>query len=288
MRAYAKIDSEQLSIPLDSGIDLEEVERKAWYKIKSENKKGNAEVIYHTSRECGRYNAERTTYKKQMEKKKEKLKEVGVTMLKSVKVTRVDVCFDFDTEFMEMFKLNDCIRGLYRLEYKERDSSTILSERLRKATSMMVNTRHNELYIYDKAHESMGNHLYKTRIEFRYKDIRVDEKTKLQDLIKLLDGVIGNFEAFEKQRIKDLYEWYKEDEEKGVVHSFSEFVRHNEGYITTSAICKGLYELVGMKSRYDRWLTEYKKVNDIEFATKTDVKKLLAELKRALKEYIKG
>lgn len=290
LTTHCKIDSEELKVALENIQDMNEIDedRKPFMKFKGIDRQGNARLMLHMSRQHGRYDSNNYSYSKQMKGKSEMLKDLGVLVLNEVSLNRVDICFDYGLEYMDMYKLNDCMMGLYGLEYKEQEAVDISDKRKRKPTSMRCSPRHQQLYIYDKKHESKGMHLYNTRVEFRFKDVRVDEKTKIKDLSKLLDRLIVNFEAFEKQRADDLYEWYREDVASGVVRNFSEFVRHNDRFITTTGICEALHSKVGLKGSYKKWLNKYRQTNSIEFITKTDIKTMIAEMKKAIKTYMKA
>ena len=285
-----KIDTVQVKTCIDNVRDITVIdnERFEWVKRKDITTDGNIVFVLHLSKYISRYDSSDYSYAEQMKIKNKMLKELGVISMFEVQVNRLDVCFDTKEDFEMMFKKNDCFKHLYAMNYKTTNTFDNLNTTCFEVENMKVLSRYNELEIYDKRKESKGLHPYNTRIEFRFKNIRVDEKTKIEDLVKLLDRMVENFEAFEEQRAEALYRKYQKDLEKGKVKNFTQFVNANKDHVTSTKVCKGLYERTMLKKGYNDWLKKYRQTNSMDFVTKTEMKEMLKEMKKAVKKYAKG
>ena len=89
-------------------------------------------------------------------------------------------------------------------------------------------------------------------------------------------------EANMSDRLIKLWEVDKEN-----VRSFSEFVRKYNDYFYTLNILKMVYEGVDLKGGYSNWLRKFRKTNNIEFYTKTDIKEIQKAMLKSAKEYLK-
>lgn len=286
----AKIDTEEVYTSYKNVYDIEEIDEERYNYVKFKRITKNEDVVFvlHLSRFKARYDRNNYSFKEQTEAKEAMLKQLGIQCTGEVSLNRLDVCFDSLLTYKEMYKVNDCLMGLYRLNYKENDSVERISKKMRKSTSMSCSPRHQQLYIYDKKHESNGAHPFNTRIEFRFKDLKSNEEQKLKDLKALLDRLIENFETYEYKRAEELHEWYERDLEEGKIKNFSEFVRHNNDYVTTYKTLELLYEKMGMNGTCRSWLNKFRKTNEIEFTTKKEMLAMITDMKKALKEYVKN
>ncbi|MDY6013162.1 MAG: hypothetical protein SPJ33_09685 [Clostridium sp.] len=144
--------------------------------------------------------------------------------------------------------------------------------------------------IYNKKLES-PTHQYETRIEFRYdrKDRDIENCLDLFDnTIELLKAMEGNLQRVEGSMIERLSKLYKKQVNESLVKSFSEFVRKYNDYFYTLEILKGVYKNSGLKGNYNTWLKEFRKLNDLEFITKTEIRKFQKTSIKSVREYIKG
>lgn len=285
-----KIDTMQLKTRIENIEDLSVFDSDFITWAKRTDRTSDDVIVFkiHLSEYIGTCDGKHYTYAEQMEIKNKMLKELGVLNLFEVKEDRLDLCFDTTVEFEEMFKRSDCFKHLYAMNYKTTNTFDNLNTTCFEVENMKVLSRYNELEIYNKKKQRKGQYPYNTRVEFRFKNIKVDEKTKIKDLVKLLDRMIENYEAFEEQRAEALYNKYLKDLEKGKVKNFTQFVNANKDYVTSTKVCKALYERTMMKKGYKDWLRKYSETNDIDFLTKTEMKQMVADMKKAIKTYMKA
>lgn len=128
-------------------------------------------------------------------------------------------------------------------------------------------------------------------IHFRVRGFKVDDiNPKIEELLNLLDNVINHFELFEKQRADFLYKKYLEDKEelKFATKSLTQFINLNRHYVTSDGMCKLFYEYVKLnKNGYISWVRKYKENNRCYFITKSELKRIVEDMKNAIKEQVK-
>lgn len=248
-------------------------------------------AVIHPSRKYGRYTSI-DKYSRLKEVEKEMYSELGVINRCEVDKERVDIYIDTTKTFDEMEKLSTTITGLYALEKKAEKVWKNVDFWNEKVNGFNVKQRGYWLTIYDKNLESNGNHLFNTRIEFRFikqgNGASLDELKKMKELVELLDRLPNNLEAYEEKKAEKLYQMYLEAVKKDEVSNFTAFVQVNKGSIATSRMCELLYEKIGLKGNYANWLRKFKKSHKIDFLSKTEIKSNLSEMKKAIKTYIKG
>lgn len=290
----AKVDTIQVTTAANNVINIEE-----WYGGKSFVKENSAKltekegikritVVLHPSRMGARYDAsdEMYRYSSYRKMKKQMLKELTVVLPADVKLDRMDICLDTSKGFKEMYKLSNAITGLYALEKKADKVWKNVDYWSERTNGFNVAKQCFGLTIYDKELESGGRHPYKTRVEFKFTKLgNVEEVKKIDELITLFDRLADNLEMLESIKAEKLFVLYQEQLSDGKIKNFTQFVAMNQDNILTSNMCKILYEKVGLKGNYTKWLSKYRQANSIEFVTKTDIRNVMAAMKKAVKEF---
>lgn len=293
----AKVDTIQVTTAANNVKNMEE-----WYGGKSFVKENTAKltekegvkritVVLHPSRMRARYDTsdEMYRYSAYRKKKKQMFEELTVIIPSGVKLDRMDICLDTKKGFVEMYKLSNAITGLYALEKKADKVWKNVDYWSEKTNGFNVAKQCFGLTIYDKELESGGRHPYKTRVEFKFTKLgNVEEMKKIDELISIFDRLADNLEMLESIKAEKLFTLYQEQLADGKIKNFTQFVAMNQDNILTSNMCKILYGKVGLKGSYTKWLSKYRQANSIEFITKTDIRNVMAAMKRAVKEFKKS
>lgn len=147
-----------------------------------------------------------------------------------------------------------------------------------------------EFRIYNKSKEQVG-FPYATRIEFRFKRFTqksIEENKKyIKLVIDKLEGLESRIEYVESFMIDRLSNLYHKEKARGIITSFSEFVRKYDYYFYTLNVLKGVYKNVGLKGSYTKWLSKFRTINKLEFKSKTEVREFVKIGKKAMKDYLK-
>ena len=249
-----------------------------------------------------------TSLKEQKEVIKAVLENVGVNTTLA-DLNRVDVAIDLDIDFVKNFKLLDFLHSLLIASEYGSALISINKKTYKKNSIKLLRQTSFELVFYDKEDESKGKAEYKTRLEFRYKrkiignlDIPVGEtiarlnggQVKKNKQIITICPCIDNMKIVEKQTLEILKNKWNEYIEERKKPNFSEFARCNADLIYTRDMLQELYRYVGLKGSFNEWLKKLKKgyteqgQKSIEFISKGEMKKFIADCTRALKKYSKS
>jgi len=228
---------------------------------------------------------------KYMNKLKEKLSELEV---EEAVMNRIDIAIDTNNyTFEDDLKMLLYIAELLTIrKVKSGDLWYNTDMKNLQANCIKFNPREHdsfELSIYDKAKESIG-FPYSTRIEFRKPRLKgsIDDSEKwVKDVINKLDSMEGRIDYVNDFMVDRLTNLYNLEQEKGKIKSFSEFVRKHNDYFYTLDILKGVYKNIGLKGSYNEWLRKFRRTNDLNFMSKSDVKKFVKDSKKAVKTYCK-
>lgn len=282
---------EDVSLWSDDVDDKKDFIKERSKKITEKDGAYKISAVVHPNRKYGRYTSI-DTYSELKEVEKEMYSELGVINSQEVEKERVDIYIDTVKTFAEMEKLSTTITGLYALEKKAEKVWKNVDFWNEKVNGFNVKQRGYWLTIYDKNLESNGNHLFNTRIEFRFikqgNSASLDGLKKMKELVELLDRLPNNLEAYEEKKADKLYKMYVEAVSKDEVSNFTAFVQANKDSIATSRMCELLYNKVGLKGSYANWMRKFKKKHEITFLSKSEIKSNLSEMKKAVKNYIKG
>lgn len=217
--------------------------------------------------------------------------QIGVKDMENVGLNRIDIAIDSEINFKENFKKILFMFELVTFGDKKSDKWYTTSLKTLKKNTIILNGRSLEVCFYDKAEESKGQHYANTRFEFRFKRVSNKEYdthiNKVKELVEDIDKYIPELEEDMSKRLINLWE-----EEKNSVKSFSEFVRRYNNFFYTIDIMEKVYKQSGLKANCKSWIKEFRKVNRdnvaLEFYNKSDVLEFKREVKKALKNYIKG
>lgn len=297
MEFKTKVDTIQVSTQTNNVESVEE-----WYgdkgfikenTTKTTEKDGIKKIssVLHPSRTGARYNTneEVYTYSYYARVKKHMFKELTVINSQEVKLDRMDICLDTSIDFKTLYKLSNAITGLYALEKKADKVWKNVNFWNERTNGFNVAKQGFGLAIYDKEEESGGRHPYKTRIEFKFMKLgNVAEAKKIDELVKMLDRLSDNLEMLENIKAERLYDLYIEHMEDGKVKNFTQFVAMNQDNILTSRMCNLLYEKVGMKGSFKKWISKYRQANTIVFISKEEINQMIKQMKKSIKNFKKS
>lgn len=221
------------------------------------------------------------------------LEETDEKLEKAGEMTRVDFCYDLETEIKTNENLFKMFLSCYMLSLNKKLNvvySKASKEKINENLNIKINLENYELTIYNCQDKRDA----KTRIEYRSKKIRrqADNKTKIIDelekyeneLKEIIKNIDDLFKRVEEIETKKIIEEYKTTKEKYI--SFSEFVtvKDEQGELITKNILCGLMENAGMKTKTSNFVREFKRKrkNRLNFVNKTQIKKLCEELKAGI------
>ena len=210
-------------------------------------------------------------------------------------ITRIDISTDFKNKLEDNLNLGrlfiSCLAITKRINL---DDVFNTKKGIESQGNLKIKTRRLEVTLYNCTDK---NRIANLRIEFRTKDIRnsLEDKKKIENEIKgilsdlkNLDSLVEKVEEYNIQELTNLYN--KTIGKK--YRTFSEFVAFadSQGYIMTSDILKGLITKVGLTIGYKKFVENFRKTRreTLNFATKTDLKKLTKEIEKALKLSLKN
>lgn len=201
---------------------------------------------------------------------------------------RVDFAFDTMLKYDDIFKYNLYIISLLSEVTGIKNAIDIQDINTKKKRALTLKNSTFEFQIYDKALESKNKHPY-SRFEFRFKNAHnTDIYSLTERLQRYINSLTNNIQNVEKKRINDLYSlWIKESKTGCVTQTknFSEFVRRYSNDIFTRDIAKGLYTKI-YNGNFDNWIKKYRRNNQIDFISKTDIENIVSEMKTALNKYL--
>ncbi|WP_297599164.1 hypothetical protein [uncultured Cetobacterium sp.] len=164
----------------------------------------------------------------------------------------------------------------------------------RNTGNFKIMSKRSQTTIYNSSDK---NRLSETRYENRILDMRNAEEIKKRMLYELKKH-IKELEKLEElvPLVESCYTNYLLNEyNKGIdknFRTFTEFIAwaDYEGLILTENILKGLMKESGINLRFKHFVYNFKRlrVNTLVFSNKTEIKKLLIKLKKALKELSKS
>lgn len=217
------------------------------------------------------------------------LKEIGVINMNNVNLSRVDVAFDSsDYEYQKDFKKMLFAYELMTIRNKKSSRWYTTNLNTLRNNSIKLYDSRFELEIYDKKDESKGTHPHNIRVEFRYKRLAkdvLDSEIYINKAIDKIKGMEGHLEMLEANMSDRLIKLWEVDKEN--VKSFSEFVRKYNDYFYTLNVLKEVYKGVGLKGSYSNWIKDFRKTNNIEFYSKSDIKEIQKAMLKSAKEYLK-
>lgn len=164
----------------------------------------------------------------------------------------------------------------------------------RNTGNFKIMSKRNQTTIYNSSDK---NRISETRYENRILDIQTAEEIKrrmlyeLKKHIKELEKLEDLVPVVESYYINYLLDEYNKGINKNF-RTFTEFIAwaDYEGLILTENILKGLMKESGINLRFKHFVYNFKRlrVNTLIFSNKTEIKKVLIKLKKALKELSKS
>lgn len=207
---------------------------------------------------------------------------------------------DFSVDLKEDFESN---KKLFRLLLEclnlKRNSGGMYETKKpvlenRSTGNFKIMSKRNQTTIYNSSDK---NRISETRYENRILDIQTAEEIKkrmlyeLKKHIKELEKLENLVPIVESYYINYLLNEYNKGINKNF-RTFTEFVAwaDYEGLILTENILKGLMKESGINLRFKHFVYNFKRlrVNTLIFSNKTEIKKVLIKLKKALKELSKS
>lgn len=207
---------------------------------------------------------------------------------------------DFAVDLKEKFESN---KKLFRLLLEclnlKRNSGGMYETKKpvlenRNTGNFKIMSKRNQTTIYNSSDK---NRISETRYENRILDIQTVEEIKkrmlyeLKKHIKELEKLEDLVPIVESYYINYLLNEYN----KGIKNNFRTFTEFiawadYEGLILTENILKGLMKESGINLRFKHFVYNFKRlrVNTLIFSNKTEIKKVLMKLKKALKELSKS
>ena len=282
------IDTMKIKLKLTNVEDLNKISVDNFEYIKSINtniEKSEITIGLSLNRRQGHYNriANFTDNEKEF---KGMLKDFGVIVHEDVSLNRIDIGIDTELDFYDNFKYFLYIFELCTYGDKRGDKWYTTNLNTLKNNTIKQLGRKMQIVFYDKADESSGRHLYNTRMEFRYIDIESNDfKKHIDKLIELINSIDQNIELLNKNMSNRLVRLYDHEFKISSVKTLSEFVRKFDRYIYTSEIMESLYKHSGLKGNYKDWIRNFRRINNLEFFTASNIKEYQADCIRSIKKY---
>ena len=216
---------------------------------------------------------------------------VGIEM-EEFKIKRADFCFNFkdETHYEAYQKLHRlllcCLSDAYSFDNAYQAQSLWTYDSL----SLAIKNDSYEAENYNKDLESGGTDEAKSRLEIRSKKIKTELPHEFMDIwCEKLEKSLDHFEDVQQRYNMNLERLYKEDLEKPKkqrkYYNLTSFLLQYQECIFTSA------QMVDLLTRFDEVenprskAKNFKKYHHIEYFSKSDLKYIVAVLKKKMEEY---
>jgi hypothetical protein len=219
------------------------------------------------------------------------MKKAGVS---DYKYDRIDFRFDsYEDTFLEYYKLNSLLLGLFTMEYKFRNNEPTESvgQITRSKQGVGIKNQSMELVYYDKEKESNGKNPCKARLELRSKLLDGKQPTAAAALwFTRLDKAKRHFTELQKHYNASLYThylaWRKEScPENKNKDMITAFVRENRNCFFTKRQLQEFCAMCGVKSPKYR-AKNLKQSCGLEFFSQKDVRTYIEKIKNCLKKFM--
>jgi hypothetical protein len=207
---------------------------------------------------------------------------------------RIDFRFDsFEDTFLEYYKLNSLLLGLFTMEYRFRNNEPTesIGQITRSKHGISLKNRSMELVYYNKEIESEGKNICKARLELRAKLLKgLPPEAAARTWYKRLDKAERHFAELQKYYNSCLYKHYLKwlaeccPERKGK-DMITAFVRENRNSFFTTRQLQEFCSLCGVENPQSR-AKNLKQSCGIEFFSRKVIKAYILKLKKHLKEYM--
>ena len=224
---------------------------------------------------------------------KEKLVELmelaTVINVEDVKINRIDIATDSKMDFVENAKLIYLLHKCLVAKIKGGKAWNNEDDDDYNYSSFRFVNRDWRIEFYDKYKESEGKSLYNTRFEVRH--IRVKSQDLVYHIDKTIDlwnGALNNLDVVEKVQVEKLCKLWDIEKAKCPKLKFTAFVDTYKDKILTFGILAKVMKYAGLKCSSKSWLQKYRNTHSIELYSDKDVKRLIKEIVKSLKEYKKS
>lgn len=216
--------------------------------------------------------------------------------MECVRLKRRDLAFDYDEPFEKLERKLLIVMGVMAVGLKALHTGKRMTPftNILKTQGYQFKTKNNkrEIVLYNKAEQSQGQHISKTRVEFKkYLNKAYTREALLKevdDLINQLDKAIDYLETYEEFVIDNLARTYQDGIKEGFYKDFSGFIRFNQRLVSTLGVFKGLHKkLYPGKSTAKKTLQNIRRTLELELYTKGDIKKEIVEMKKKLRTFKK-
>ena len=282
------IDTLQIKVKLLNVEDFTQINEEKFPFIKSrvvDAEDGSMTIGMSLNRRKGHYNR-LTTLSNHIEEFNQMVHDFNISNDADIELNRVDIAIDTNLDYYENFKFILYMFELITYSDKKSDKwYTTNLETLQENSTKQIG-RKRDIVFYDKEDESKGRHLFNTRMEFRYKDLKsLDFIKHINKVIDLINSIEQNIELLDKNMTNRLIRLYGKEINNGNVKSLSEFVRKFNKYIYTTEIMKDLYDGTGLTGNYENWIKRYRKSNKLEFISKSRIQRYRIETVKSLNLY---
>ena len=214
------------------------------------------------------------------------LDKFGVEHMENVKLNRIDIAIDSELDFADNFKYFLYMFELLTYGDKKADKWHTTNLNTLQNNTIKLLGRILEIVFYNKNDESMGRHLYNSRMEFRYKMLEsMDFIKHLDKLIVLINSIEQNVDLLNKNMAERLINLYDAEMQKGTIKTLSEFARKFDIYIYTDYIMQDLHKHSNLTGNYKNWLKNFRKTSTLEFFTNATVTQYQKNCTSSLNRY---
>jgi len=282
------IDTLQIKLELSNVEDFTQINIGSFPYIKSrvvDAEKGTMTIGMSLNRRRGHYNR-LNSLSEHIEEFNQMIDDFKIINKDIIELNRVDIAIDTNLDYYENFKFFLYMFELITYDDKKSDKWYTTNLETLQENTIKQYGRKREIEFYDKEDESRGRHLYKTRMEFRYKEIKSTDFIKhIDKVFNLVDAMTQNIELLNQNMSNRLIRLYNKEIQNKNVKSLSEFVRKFNKYIYTNEIMRDLYNKTGLTGNYENWIKRYRKSNKLEFISKHKVEQYKKDCIKSLKVY---
>lgn len=215
--------------------------------------------------------------------------EMSVQNLEEVNFERVDIAIDISESFETIFKKNLYLFELITANSPKNTRWYTTNLDTLERNSIKLKSNSFEVCFYNKEEESGGEFPYKTRLEFRLKRLKGnDPNFAIEKLIDKLSLIDKNIEVITMNIANRLIKKWDKCKNKKRTLTFTSFVADNTDYFYNLEILKIVYKHVGLKASVSSWLKDYRKTNDFEVFSNTQIVKMKKEMIKEIKRYKKS
>lgn len=210
----------------------------------------------------------------------------------SYSLIRVDMCFDsFDNEHYQKYaKINRLLISMFAQAYSVQNKYRTTDLFTNKQLSVAIKNPYSfEVENYDKAAESLGKDICKSRFEIR--SVRMNGQSIKEEFIshwdKRFEKAIMHFDSTLDRYNSELFDRYVEECKSNPNMKWTTFFQKYENCIFTRVQAIGLLEKLGIANPAERY-KYFKKNYGLKTFTYADVIYAIFEIRRARDIFLSG